>query len=304
VLASPGRRVGPLALFLIAAASKEILAVDVALGLLAWAWLERRRSRAFACALVCVSAALLGGFACFEHLPHPADKNYFDRYYSYLGHGLGEFARSLLLSPWRVVREIGAGALLRYVLTVLGPWLFLPVVALWRARREAAWLVLVLPSLASAALSTDASLRGADFHYVLELWPALAALTIVVLPRLRGARAWTILWAGLALLAWDHDPWGDLRAYAHGAVDAAPVRGRMSEVPPEASVSGDELSGTWLAGRERVTRWSQLAPFGGHCPEWLVLRASELDDARRTCGAVAVSTRVVGDWVFVQTRIL
>ena len=304
-IARPGRKFVTLALFVVAAGSKEILLVDVALAFLAWAWIERERSRPFARVLVALAGALLAIFVGFEKLPHPADKNYFDRYYSYLGHGLGGFFRTLLLSPWVVVSHVGAAELLRYFVTVFLPWLFLPLAA-WRyARRESVWLIALLPSLASAALATYPPLRGSGFHYVLELWPVLAAITLTVLARLPSSRRFAIAWALLALLAWDHDPWGDLREYARGAVDSAPVRLALGEIPTDAAVSADELTGPWLAGRLEVTRWPALEELGGHCPVWLALRGPDaMEKAKEVCGTVGMSTRQIGDWHFVQTRSL
>jgi uncharacterized membrane protein len=267
-------QLGVLILFLLAAASKEIILLDVSLALCVWAALQWSRQRVFAIKLLVLALALIVSFVWFEKLPHPADKNYFDRYYSYLGHNLRDFSATLLLAPWVVVRQVGAMSLSRYFLTVFLPWLFLPLYLLFRDRRQGVWLLALTPSLASAALATYGPLRGSGFHYVLELWPVLAVLTIWGLAQLRSPR-WAIAWALLALLAWDHDPWGEWREYWDATRAESQARVALSSLPAEASVSADELAGPWVAGRARVTRWPALAILGGHCPEWVAVRGDE-----------------------------
>jgi hypothetical protein len=302
-----GRRLAAAALLLITAFSKEILLVDVAIACLVWGWIDGQAGsgRAWIRRLGACAAALglIAVFVAFERLPHPADKNYFDRYYAYLGHGLGDFARSLALKPWLVIENVGARELGRYLVTVFLPWF--PLVWAWRvSRRELGWLAMILPSLASAALATYAPLRQASFHYVLELWPALACVTIMTLARLaeRGgetrARAWAVAWAGLALLAWDHDPIAQLREYARGAVEAAPVRAAIASIPASDGILGDELCGPWISGREIAARWPSLDGIGGRCPRWVVLRSVEqLELTRRVCGSSRpFSENEIGSW--------
>jgi uncharacterized membrane protein len=296
--ADRGRKLAVLVLFVIAAGSKEILLVDVALALLAWAMMERKKDRFVAVFSVILAVAFLAAFVWFEKLPHPADKNYFDRYYAYLGHGLGDFFKTLLFSPWVVVQNVGARELARYFVAVFLPWLFLP---LWMARGSSWLLVAILPSLASAALSTYPPLRGSSFHYVLELWPVLAVVTLLGFARMptRASRRWAIAWAGLALLAWDHDPVGAMREYGRGAVEMAPVRRALAEIPVEDGVLGDELAGPWIAGRLQAARWPAVdALASGRCPRWVVLRsAAQLELTRKVCGGGEfASEHVVGEW--------
>lgn len=313
--ASRRHKLVALALFTIAAASKEILLVDVALALFAWAVIERRRDRWIALGAILFALAFLASFVWFEKLPHPADKNYFDRYYAYLGQGLGDFFKTLLLSPWAIVQNVGAGELGRYFVAVFLPWLFLPLWMAWRAisrkrGREAIWLIAILPSLASAALSTYPPLRGSSFHYVLELWPVLAVVTLLALSRMPAAasRRWAIAWAGLALLAWDHDPVGALREYGRGARDMAPVRQALAEIPLQDGVLADELAGPWIAGRLQAARWPAVealsgAPGGGKCPRWVVLRSPvQLELTRKICGADIAAARIEGEWRIMETR--
>jgi uncharacterized membrane protein len=287
-----------LALALFAAGAKETMLLEVCLLLGIWsAFAYQSRRWAWSGLLLGLGISLFIGFIYFEQMPHPAGKNYFDRYYSYLGHGLPEFASNLVFHPLRVVEAIGFWSLVKYVFTVFGPWLFLP----WFSSRRV-WLLAIAPSFMSAAIATYPPLRQASFHYVLELWPLLASLTILTLARLDSRRlAWA--WAFLALLLMDQDPWGQLREYATDAARARPARLALSAIPSELSLMSDELGGPWVAGRAMLSRWPDLAPFGGSCPERLLLPLGG-----RELGAYPQAERVLarcrfgpewaaGDWV-------
>ena len=221
--------------------------------------------------LLGLALSLVGGFLYFEKMPHPEGKNYFDRYYAYLGHGLPEFASNLLLHPWRVIEAIGFWELVKYVLRVFGPWLFLPFFS-----KKRVWLLAIAPPFMTAALATFPPLRQSSFHYVLELWPLLASLTILALAG-AGSRKLAWAWALLALLVMDQDPWGQLREYASDAARVQPARLAISSIPSEFSLMSDEMGGTWVAGRAMLSRWPDLAPFGGACPERLLLPLGNRD---------------------------
>jgi hypothetical protein len=173
------------ALFLVAALSKEILLLNMALALLVWGCSDFVKGRIFQFVFkFSFSALLIGVFIGFEKTGHPIDKNYFHRYYAYLGSDLETFARNLIFSPKLVWDAIGPKALVRYFGAVFMPWAFL--FPLWLAKgRERIWLVAILPSLASAALASYPPLRDIGYHYVLELWPVLACTTVVALSRRR-----------------------------------------------------------------------------------------------------------------------
>jgi hypothetical protein len=109
-------------------------------------------------------------------------------------------------------------------------------------------------------------------------------------------------WAFLALVACDHDPLGELREYGRAAIAATPVRAAFFTIPLTASVSAEDLSGTWLAGRERVTRWPALDAIGGKCPEWLVtLGPRQTDEARARCGPAFAEERQIQEWHILKT---
>lgn len=285
-------------LVLVTALSKEILLLNMALVFGCWAFWGSRKggsklSSPLFSGLIGASIALLVAFVLFEKMDHPADKNYFLRYYSYLGRDLPEFVRTLLLSPWVVVEQIGFLELLRYFWNVFSPWLFIPLwgpVVVWRlnlgpSRRQgifwsAAMLFAALPSLASAALSTYFALRRPDYHYVLELWPALAVATIVLLSRI-GSRKLIWAWALVSLLRWDYDPIHAIREFSSQARSVSALREVLQGVPAQASVMADDLAGPWIAGRRQVTRFPDRFFLPGACPDVFVVE-EHLQLARAT----------------------
>jgi uncharacterized membrane protein len=279
-------------LFLVAACSKEILLLDVGSGFLVWGIIELIEaneshmedeldsSRPYFCFLLWASALVLfWQFFAFETSPHPSDKNYFNRYYAYLGHDLFGFFVTLFTSPLSIVRAVGGAEIIKYLWTVFSPWLFLPFLVGVNRRPPVftwpiGWLAIIIPSFLSAALATYPPLRGADFHYVLELWPVLATLTLVTLGRLRSSRlVW--LWAGFMLLRMDHDPLSDVRENWRLATELGPVRAQFRSVPDGASVVADELAGPWVAGHPSVTRWPDVASLPDQCPDFIFVKYSD-----------------------------
>lgn len=317
-----------LVLFLLAALSKEILLVDVAVALGIWAAVECRKERrvVFPLALVALACALIAGFVWFERLPHPSDKNYFDRYYAYLGRDLGTFAKALLFSPWKIVENVGAGEIGRYFRTVFGPW-FAPFVLMaavgltprnrhWLGRLRVLksvpwiWLLPIGPSFASALLATYPPLRGPYYHYVLELWPFLAAVAILALARV-GTQALVWGWALLAVYSLGDDPLGRVREYAPSAFAQTELRSRLKAIPRDESVLADELAGTWVASRLRVARMPDLQFFKTECPDWIVLQGAEVEATERarkilpSCSQEPRSLLVewkASDWIAFRVR--
>jgi hypothetical protein len=234
-----------------------------------------------------MSLGLVLIFYRFETLPHPPDKNYFDRYYAYLGHGLSDFILSLLKNPFLVVSTVGQGELARYFWRVFSPWLFLPLLlpviyyfrkkglpGEIRHRLQTPWILAILPSFLSAALATYPPLRGVHFHYVLELWPILAVTTLIALVVWRSpGLVWG--WAFFSLLSWGHDPVGDFRHYLKSAAIIAPLRSEILKIPADSAVTSDELTGTWLAGRAWATRWPDTRLLPDQCPDYIIVKFSE-----------------------------
>lgn len=276
----PSKKLVIVACLLVAAGSKEILLVDVACVFFVWAVLEFLqaqddrvgRGSTLAAALFSMAGVLLLVFLGYESVHHPADKNYFERYYSYLGHDFSGVASSLVSSPGAVARTIGLGTILHYAVSVFLPWFFLPL--FWGQGPDRLWLLALAPSFLSAALASYPPLRSLDFHYALELWPLLAALTILQLARLR-SKSLIWAWAGLSLLMMDHDPWGALRENIADARRLAPVREELVSTPLDLSVMADDLAGPWISGRPMIARWPDLDLFGHSCPKLLIARVDD-----------------------------
>lgn len=282
----------------IAALSKEILLLDVSVLLLVWAFTafkDQRKSPTrwrwhWITFLLGLGLSLVAGFIAFEKLAHPPDKNYFNRYYAYLGQNLSAFFFTLIHSPRLILETIGPRELTKYFFTVFSPWLFLPLWAgaFFKLHRKASHpiaptlspgltfglLFSILPSLLSAALATFPPLRRPEFHYVMELWPALACLTILSLGWIGSSRLiW--IWALFSLLRWDHNPFCDLQDYWKQANEQFLVRTHLQSIDPKARVSADEITGTWVASREWVTRWPSTLLLPGDCPDHILIQVPE-----------------------------
>ncbi|OFZ78755.1 MAG: hypothetical protein A2583_09800 [Bdellovibrionales bacterium RIFOXYD1_FULL_53_11] len=288
---SPWHLCAAVLLSLVAAGSKELLLVDVAILFFVWSWSltsrmpsSIRRITGIA-VFMGLALTLILLFIAFETMPHPAEKNYFNRYYAYLGLNLGDFARTIFFSPWKIIENIGAMELLKYVNTILLPWLALPLAWVWWTLRDgrknlrsnlttALVLFSIIPSIASAALSTYTPLRRSGFHYVLELWPVMAALTILALARIESSGRWkgfAWLWAVFSMVALGQDPWGQLKEYGRDAYRASPARFAMQLIPADTGIAADEMSGPWLASRINTSRWPDVSIFKDGKPAWIVL---------------------------------
>jgi len=325
-------------LFLVAAGSKEILLLDIGLGFLVWGGqdlLGRHKGRSpvgLAIAKLSVALVLGLGFVLFETMAHPPDKNYFNRYYAYLGSNLSEFLTNVLFAPGRVLGAVGLKAMLRYFWVVFLPWLFLlPVFGLrvftnLRGRKlrfslapDTPWLLMIVPSFASAALASFPPLRDPGFHYVLELWPVLACVTIQALARQRSGLtaggaglAWG--WALMSLLALDFDPVAEYREYRSQQVGRSELIQLIGKIPPEAAVMADELAGTWISGRRWATRWPDTRLLPLDCPGYILIeeptpeREKEVQALFSRCGGprgerIAQATiQRAGGWVLYRVQ--
>ena len=285
------RTVSIFILLLIAAGAKEVLLLDISVAFIALSLVLAKiysgRSRIFSTALTATTTiVLILLFIGFESLPHPADKNYFERYYSYLGSGLGELLEVILVSPGKVIEAIGAVELLKYFYTVFVPWLGLPLLWFYWAvknrgieKRAALTYLLIFasifPSFLSAALSTYSPLRQDGFHYVLELWPALAVLTIIAISKLKYAHPIAWSWALLSLLLLGQDPFAQIREYGNQTSETSEVRSIFQSIPKNMSVAAHEMTGVMLAGRPLITKWPNTDFHLNSCPDLVVLPAHE-----------------------------
>jgi hypothetical protein len=300
-------------LMLVGALSKEILLVNVALAFFAWSFVssrDRNSQKPFNLLLFLTGLALLGGFLYFEHLPHPADKNYFVRYYSYLGTDLKGFFNSLLFHPIQTLigmqKAIGTLAILKYLGMIFTPF-FIPALG-WLMEKSKAnpsprgvpliLISIVLPSIASMGMSTFPDLRSPFFHYVLEIWPALMALAILWLARLPNHK-WAYIAAVFSLLHMDQDPLRQLQNYARAARIQAGARNQMLSIDRDQSILSDDLAGPWVANRSKVARWPDMIFFQNCCPHWIIAQRqtdAEVQQLAKTCQGDAKLAWESGTW--------
>jgi hypothetical protein len=100
----------------------------------------------------------------------------------------------------------------------------------------------------------------------------------------RGSRRLIWAWALLALLSLDQDPWRQVAEYGRQALGKGELRSALRAIPEADAVSGTELAGPWIANRLRASRYPDLAPFGGKCPDWFVIEPGA-DAANLPCHA-------------------
>ena len=251
-------------LFLVIVGSKEILLLDGAFVCGVAAYLGRKKRWTQWLLPFAIGSMLLVGFALFETAPHPPSKNYFSRYYSYLGSSLSEVLTKAYLAPYLIFKTVGLGELLRYFWTVLSSWLFLPLLAIRMPSIKEVrngtliWLWTLLPSLGSAALATYPPLRDSRFHYVLELWPLLALLTIASLAQLKSEKL-VLAWVFIQCFRLDYDPWSEMREAWYEGGRLQETRSQLAQILSSEAVAADELSGTWVCNRSHLTRLPDLS---------------------------------------------
>lgn len=221
-----------------------------------------------------IAVVLVAALLKFESLPKPGDKNYFIRYYGYLGFNTKDAVFNLLKNPLKPFQVIGETEILKFIWTLLFPWLGLPIVVLFyhnfRASRLWLWFIAFLPSMGLLALATYPDLRGAKFHYVIAIWPIMAFVTINAFktPRVRKL-IW--LWVFINAFYQGKDVWENSRLALSDMVtygfDDQVFRG----IPLDAKISADQRAGTWIANLPFVTRWDDLSFYQDRCPDIVLI---------------------------------
>ncbi|MFZ9595390.1 MAG: hypothetical protein ACO3A2_04865, partial [Bdellovibrionia bacterium] len=184
---------------------------------------------------------------------------------------------------------------------VRSPWVFgkreqglkTPVGAAWGIPKACFWLLMIVPSFLSAALSSVPFLRNPGFHYVLELWPVLAFLALLGFSAQKSPR-WIWTWAVLGLLSWDFDPLAQARTRLKVGHPQAALQRLIADLPQDASLMADELAGPTVASRKWVTRFPDAWVIPGGCPDFLLLqrldaeRKTQLEHLQKKCGKTFV----------------
>ncbi len=264
------RRLFVLVMLLIAAGTKEIYLLNIAGFFAYWAYRDWRAGMEFrSLGSIAWAGILLGTFLYYHSLPRPPGHDFLALYYSYYsGGGVAGFVATVLGDPLRVIREIGARELVTYLYWLalpLFPLVFLfPLTKGWRGLTLA-----IAPSFFSAFLSTWPNLRRTGSHYVLEVWPVLVVLTLIVLAR---RPRWIAPWVFVGVYLLAQDPWNQMRDFAREASANEDARRALSEIAPEARVISEERGGTWVAGRKYATKFPDRKLLRQGCADVAVFR--------------------------------
>ncbi|TML73922.1 MAG: DUF2079 domain-containing protein [Actinobacteria bacterium] len=250
-------RMLPFAVFAAAASlcKEEIPFVVAGFGI--WYALSRRRFAAGgAIALVGVVWAAVAVTVVIPHFNHGQSSDFYSRY-SEVGGSPGGLVKDAFAHPGRLVRAVFTSRDLHYVLQLLWPLAFLPLLA-------PLVLVAALPELAINLLSAVPSQTSIHFHYTAGLIAPLIIAAILGAKRVP-ARAFPVAAAVVvvALVAnyrlgpvpfWRHVPGGqrfEATAAEVTAHDRVADRA-VALIPARAIVSASNSLGAHLSARRRV----------------------------------------------------
>lgn len=266
---------------LLSMATKEEVGLVVAcLGV--WALWRRK----WATGLLC----LLGGIGWFlicvaVIIPHfnPAGRSPYLLRYAYLGHGLGGIALGAVQHPGLVAHTLLSELRLRYLLDLIHPFGFTPLLAF-------PVMALVLPVLLINMLSADPTMYSGFYQYSAEIVPAFVAASILgvswveqrrLLGRIRAGGWLAPTLCGLVLLA----SLVDSRVYGFTPLSAGylvPTTGThqrleehlLSLIPPQAVVAAADEIEPHVSERSWVYVLPTTHPQNGPRAQYLVLDAS------------------------------
>jgi uncharacterized membrane protein len=221
------------------------------MGFGAWLALGRRRWLAGA-AIVGGALALLAVDLRFV-IPHFRREPYIHLWrYAALGHSLGGIAVTILLRPIRTLGVLLTGGRLLYLVLMLAPLGFLPLLGGWD-------LVGALPALAENLLGNDPVLYNHRTQYQSFVLPFLVLAAVGGYSRLRawreGRDPTVVLAVGFALSLALASPAANDLAVARWWPDAdqRATLSALAEIPPEASVAAQERYVAHLSLRSLVT---------------------------------------------------
>ncbi|HEV8585972.1 MAG TPA: DUF2079 domain-containing protein [Methylomirabilota bacterium] len=226
-----------------------------------------------------------------EPYPHLAQR------YAYLGDSLPEVVWSLVARPWRWVPIVFTLEKLRYVLALLAPLGFLPLLA---PRAAAA----ALPGLAINLLSTDPVLFHHRTPYQAFVLPFLVLAAVEGYTRLRDAAWWprrvpvraVLVAAGLVAVVLGARTVNDLGVgkWRLGPEQRA-IRSMLARVPPGVPVSVNERLVPHLATRPEC----YIGPQGLGRAQWVLDVESSIPREKVTAFEVVASER---GWTLLRRR--
>jgi uncharacterized membrane protein len=256
-----GRLVPFAACAIVAATTKEEIALVVA-GLGIWyALAHGRRWTGAAVAVAGVAAALIAIEVVIPHFNRAGTSSFFTRY-SEVGSTPGGIVHTALTDPWKIVTTAATGRGLGYLAQLVLPLALLVVLA-------PLVLIAAVPELAVNLLSAATTQTSIRFHYTAGLIPVLIAAAVFGAKRLppRIPVATIVVVTALAanyLLGpaplWRYFPGGEqhqARAADVSEHDRIAARA-LRLIPPHAVVSATNSLGAHLSARRRVLSFPYL----------------------------------------------
>ena len=248
--------------------NREDVAITVAcLGLLvAFTWSRRT---GFATTLVALATLL---FNRFWTLPTFSGAGYVHSDQLPYGPGVVDNVVFVLSHPLQLVRDLSTEPNSIFVLALLGPVAFLPLLA-------ARWLLPALPVQLLLLLSHKESAHTIDFQYTAQIIPFVFVAVAFAVHRLRslGSHRELALKLGSAAvigcLTLSNDSWlrnGDL--WEKPSTQSAAILNLTAAVPSGASVAASPSMWTYLAHRRELYQYPAPAP---NFAEWVI---TELDN--------------------------
>ena len=246
---------------LVAATTKEEIALVVA-GLGIWyALAHGRRWTGAAVAAAGVAAALIAIEVVIPHFNRAGTSSFFTRY-SEVGSTPGGIVHTALTDPWKIVTTAATGRGLGYLAQLVLPLALLVVLAPLA-------LIAAAPELAVNLLSAATTQTSIRFHYTAGLIPVLIAAAVFGAKRLPPRVPVAAIVVVVAVAAnyllgpvplWRYFPGGEQhQAYAadvskHDRIAARALR----LIPPHAVVSATNSLGAHLSARRRVLSFPYL----------------------------------------------
>ncbi len=233
------------------------------------AWYALARGRRLTGAFIAAAGSIVSLVAVGVIVPHfaPGKGSPFEGRYSTVGGSPGGIAHTALTHPGRVIDAAIEGRDFHYLLQLLVPLAFLPLLGLGAS-------LIALPEIALNVLSDTPTQTSINFHYTAVAIPGLVAGAVLGAARLRRLRPVSdeLIARGLVVVGivttlaygpvplWSHVPFGQhLAAYQYRVT----ARDHTAEhaialIPPSATVSSSNTIGAHLSDRRRVLSFPLL----------------------------------------------
>jgi len=273
-----------LLLLILAALSKESYLLVIAFTAVGLLISEKKIERKAIFGIL--SVACLAVFVWYAQSDRDPGKNYFTRYYGYLGANLHSMIQTLVFHPVTALKGMPLKQDLKYVLQIIFPLGLLPLVALIDGllRKQGrhriyrwSWAIAIglLPPIGSGLLSTHDTLRDPGLHYFFEFVPVLGILSVIALFSLRSRSMvhWAFVFVLVSWLSFWSEPWRDLIPSFQATLRNADLIEKMNRIPADAVVMTQNGAGPWLASRRKASDWNQPQSLGGLCPDYFVFEA-------------------------------